>query len=103
MPYPVAKQDTVTERLQAARLKKEESDARKAKIRADVLEQKYMPVEDARSQMLAMASGVRRALDLAPSFLPSDLSPEEREACVSAMSQAHELAVQSIPKEYARE
>jgi phage terminase Nu1 subunit (DNA packaging protein) len=82
-----------------AKAAREQAEARRAKVRADLAEGKVIPLEDARGQMVAMASAVRRALDLAPAYLRSDLTPEVREAATSAMRDAIHRALGEIRAE----
>jgi hypothetical protein len=75
----------LAEKRAKARLNREIHEARRSKVKADIAEGKVIELADARQQVLSLCSGVRRALDLAPSYLPSSLLPHEREACAVAL------------------
>jgi hypothetical protein len=83
-----------------ARAAYDQARARRERAKADLIERRVIEVETARDQLRLLAEAVRRQLDLAPSFLPADLSPEVREASSLAMAEAicralRELEVQS--------
>jgi hypothetical protein len=94
--------DRVADARAKARLAKEQADARRARVRADLAERQVIRLDEAREQVLALATSVKRALDLLPSFLPSDLSPENRDACNLAMEQAVSRAMAAINREESR-
>ena len=71
-----------------ARLAKDQAEARRARVRADLAEGKVIPVQAATDQLLSLALGVRSALDKAPAYLPADLSPKERAAAQAALATA---------------
>jgi hypothetical protein len=99
MARPLSGDERVADARQKARLAREQADARRARVRADLAERQVVRLDEAREQILALATGVRRALDLMPSFLPSDLTPEAREACSVAMACAVERAMATITRE----
>lgn len=70
--------------------------ARRERAKADILEGKAIMLDDALAQMAALASGVRRQLDLAPAYLSADLTPEVREAAAAAMAEAIHRALNDL-------
>ena len=85
-----------------ARLAREQAVARRERVRADLAERRSISVEEARDAVMRLAAGVRRALDLMPSFLPADLTPEQRSSCERAMSMSVSRAMATITKEQDR-
>jgi hypothetical protein len=103
MARPLEGDERVAEARAKARLAREQAEARRARVRADLAERHVIKLDEAREQVLALTSAIRRALDLLPSLLPSDLSPENRDACARAMEQAVERAMATIVREEARD
>jgi len=88
----------IAEARARARLAHEQARARRERTKADLLEGKSIPIEDARRQILDLAAAVRGALDHAPAYLPADLQPEVREAAARAMSEAIAHALREIKR-----
>ena len=79
-----------------ARAAREQAEARRSRVRADLAEGKVIALEDARAQIAGLALAIRRALDMAPSYLSSDLAPDVREAAAAAMAKAIHQAMMRI-------
>ena len=79
-----------------ARAAYDQARARRERAKADLIERTSIPLEYAREQVAALADGVRRQLDLAPSFLSADLTPEIREAATVAMADAISRALNEL-------
>ena len=89
-----------TEKIQEARevasAKREQADARRAIVRANLAEKSVIPVEQAQEQIMRLATGVRKALDSVYAELPAHLTPEERQTCETAIKEAISRAMQSL-------
>ena len=81
---------------EVARAKREQADARRAIVRANLAEKSVIPVEHAQEQIMRLATGVRKALDSVYAELPAHLTPEERAICETAIKEAITRAMQSL-------
>ncbi len=90
-PATLAAAALADERRRLTRTRRKRAELDLAARRGDL-----MPVAEARVQICALASAVRRQLDLAPAYLPADLTPEAREAATLAMRGAIRRALSEL-------
>jgi ABC-type transporter MlaC component len=86
--------DDVAARKARADMRRKEAEALRSEIKARLAQESAMLVETARQQFLKLVQTVRHALDTMPSYLPSSLTPAEREACEAALRKAAHQAMQ---------